>query len=235
MAKKLLKIMCLAIAIIMMSSIFASCSLFQINEERYRAEVAFEVGDVKVKVGDFVDYYSNTMKQYIDSGYDVQTVWDSLGDQFLLNYVVLNHIKGDASWQGVAQNPYGDLAQEYENAQYLLNEGDMELLLKNVRLALYQSIDNLVVTELGNTYTFAEEETEEDRPLNVLEEGVDFTIGAGALSAADFKTDVDEIDEYLGKFEQIDLSSFEDMVNAYLLDVNADGLTEILADLNKRV
>jgi len=235
MTKKLLKIMCLAMAIVMMSLIFASCSLFQINEERYRAEVAFEVGDVKVKVGDFVDYYSNTMKQYLDSGYDVQTVWDSLGDQFLLNYVILNQIKSDTSWQGVAQNPFGDFAQNYENAQYLLNEGDMELLLKNVRLALYQSIDSLVVTELENTYTFTEETEEEDRPLNVLEEGVDFTIGAGALSAADFKTDEEEIDEYLAKFEEIDLTSFEAMVNAYVLDVNADSLTETLADLNKRV
>ena len=62
MTKKIFKITCLVMAIIMMSFVLASCSLFQVNEERYRSETAFEVGDVSVTVGDFADFYANTME-----------------------------------------------------------------------------------------------------------------------------------------------------------------------------
>ena len=99
MTKKIFKITCLVMAIIMMSFVLASCSLFQVNEERYRSETAFEVGDVSVTVGDFADFYANTMAQYLDYGYDMQTVWDSLGNQLLLNFIVLNEIKSDSSWK----------------------------------------------------------------------------------------------------------------------------------------
>ena len=178
----------------MVTLLLASCSLFQVNQERYRAETAFEVGNVKVTVGDFVDFYSNTMKQYLDSGYDVQTVWDSLGDQLLLNFVILNEIRSYANPIGVPQDPYGEFAQQYENAQYLTNANDMELILKNVRVSLYQSLDNLVESELANTYTFEEATEEEDRPLNVLEPDVDFIIGPGAWAAADFEDNEEELE-----------------------------------------
>jgi len=235
MTKKLFKTMGLVMAIVMMTMILASCSLFQVNQDRYRKETAFEVGDVKVEVGDFVDFYSNTMKQYLDSGYDVQTVWDSLGDQFLLNYIILNEIKGNDSWGGVEQNPYGDFAKQYENAQYLLESGDMELLLKNVRVSLYQSIDSLVESELANTYTFNEVTAEEDRPLNVLEPNVDFMIGAGALAAGDFEDDVESLDEYLANFKSCELTDFNAIVNSYVMEEGSQGLEEVVAKLNERV
>ena len=184
MTKRLFKTMCLVMAVVMMTLLLASCSLFQINQDRYRTEAAFEVGDITVTVGDFTDFYSNTMKQYLDSGYDVQTVWDSLGDQLLLNFVILNEIKA-SNWTGVEQNPHGEFAKQYENAQYLLNSNDMDLLLKNVRVSLYQSIDSLVESELSGKYTFDAATAEEDRPLNVLESGKDYLIGAGAFAAAD--------------------------------------------------
>lgn len=235
MTKKLLKTMSLVMAIVMVTLLLASCSLFQVNQERYRAETAFEVGNVKVTVGDFVDFYSNTMKQYLDSGYDVQTVWDSLGDQLLLNFVILNEIRSYANPIGVPQDPYGEFAQQYENAQYLTNANDMELILKNVRVSLYQSLDNLVESELANTYTFEEATEEEDRPLNVLEPDVDFIIGPGALAAADFEDNEEELDEYLAKFGDCDLTSFDAIVNSYVLDADSASVKEILADLNKRV
>ena len=235
MTKKIFKITCLVMAIVMMSFVLASCSLFQVNEERYRSETAFEVGDVSVTVGDFADFYANTMAQYIDYGYDMQTVWDSLGDQLLLNFIVLNEIKSDPSWVGANQSPYGDVASNYKNAQYLTKSGDMELLLKNVRASLYESLDSLVETELSNAYTFAEATEEEDRPLNVLEPGVDFVLGAGALAATDFEDDVEALDEYLDLFRSCQLDDFTSIVNTYVFEESSEGLEEVLQKLNDRI
>ena len=235
MTKKIFKITCLVMAIVMMSFVLASCSLFQVNEERYRSETAFEVGDVSVTVGDFADFYANTMAQYLDYGYDMQTVWDSLGNQLLLNFIVLNEIKSDSSWKGVAQNPYGDVASKYENAQYLTKSSDMELLLKNVRASLYETLDGLVETELSNTYKFAQATEEEDRPLNVLEPGVDFVVGAGALAATDFKDDLETLDEYLDMFKACQLDDFNSIINTYVFDESTEGLTKAVQKLNDRI
>lgn len=230
MTKKIFRFISLTTAIVMTVSLLVGCALFPINEERYRDQSAITVGNETISVAAFQDFYTNTLSQYLSSGYDIQTVWDSLGEQLLLNYVILNEIKGDSTWVKSTQgSAYADLVAAHPSAEYLRDAGDMELLLKNVRQSLYTSLDDLTETELSNKYELNDAEEETDRTLNILEP-------VGTLSAADFNDDVDEIDEYLGKFRSCELT-LTAIVENYVFDTATDGskLNAVLEAINKRV
>ena len=105
----------------------------------------------------------------------------------------------------------------------------MELLLKNVRQSLYESLDDLTETELSNKYELEEAEEETERTLNILEP-------VSSLAAADFNEDVEELDKYLGKFRACELT-LTAIVENYVFDLKTDidKINEILEGLNERI
>ncbi len=236
MAKKIIRITSLILVVVLSAALLAGCSLFVLNNQRYRAETAITVGDVEITVGDFIDFYNNTMNQYVQNGYDAQTVWNALGNQLLMNYIIFDTIKKEAAdnnWIGVTQNaPYDAVAQKYDTAQYLLDADDIQLLLKNVRKSLYDSLNSLVETELSNKYTLNEAEKEEERALNVLDK---YNIYEGALTDADFENDIEKVNEELALYKDCDYTSFESIVNNYVFDEEDEKVSPLLAKLNKRV
>lgn len=230
MTKKIFRIISLTVAVVMTVSLLVGCALFPTNEERYREQTAITVGNETINVAAFQDFYTNTMSQYISNGYDIQTIWDSLGEQLLLNYIVLNEIKSDVNWVKSAQDSaYADLVSAHPAAEYLRYPGDMELLLKNVRQSLYESLDDLTETELSNKYELEEAGEETERTLNILEP-------VSSLAAADFNEDVEEVDKYLGKFRACELS-LTSIVENYVFDLKTDidKINEILEGINERI
>ena len=114
MTKKIFRIISLTVAVVMTVSLLVGCALFPTNEERYREQTAITVGSETINVAAFQDFYTNTMSQYVSSGYDIQTIWDNLGEQLLLNYIVLNEIKSDTNWVKSAQDSaYADLVSAH--------------------------------------------------------------------------------------------------------------------------
>lgn len=230
MTKKIFRIISLTVAVVMTVSLLVGCALFPTNEERYREQTAITVGSETINVAAFQDFYTNTMSQYVSAGYDIQTIWDSLGEQLLLNYIVLNEIKSDTNWVKSAQDSaYADLVSAHPATEYLRDPGDMELLLKNVRQSLYESLDDLTETELSNKYELEEAEEETERTLNILEP-------VSSLAAADFNEDVEELDKYLGKFRACELT-LTAIVENYVFDLKTDidKINEILEGLNERI
>ncbi len=236
MTKKITRITSLILVVVLTAAMLAGCSLFVLNNQRYRSDTAITVGDVEITVGDFIDFYNNTMYQYVQNGYDAQTVWNSLGNQLLMNYIIFDTIKKEvaaSNWTGVEQNePYDTVALKYEAAQYLLDADDVELLLKNVRKSLYDSLNSLVETELGNRYTFDDPTEEEERLINVLD---DYNIYEGALTDADFEDDIQKVNDELALYKDCDYTSFESMVNTYVFEEEDEKVSPLLTRLNKRI
>ncbi len=233
MAKKLLRLTCLVLVAIMLTTMLVGCSLFQLNQERYRAKPAITVGNTSVTVGDFMDFYTGTMTEYLKQGYSAQDVWDNLGKQLLVKYIVLDLIKGNNDWQGVKQNaPYDAIAAKYDNAKYLTGANDVELLLKNIRVSLYDSLNTLTETELSNTYVLKDAEKETERKLNTEKNP---KIYAGALTDADFDDDVESLDKKLALYKDCDLTDFNSILQNYVYEEEGTLVADALKKINKRI
>ena len=75
MTKKITRIFCMVLALALVCSFVAGCSMFQTNADRYREKTAMTVGEQTITVGALEDFINNNMSSYINQGYDIQTVW----------------------------------------------------------------------------------------------------------------------------------------------------------------
>ena len=212
MTKKITRIFCMVLALALVCSFVAGCSMFQTNADRYREKTAMTVGEQTITVGALEDFINNNMSSYINQGYDIQTVWDALIPQFVMNYVLVDMLKNDLPWPKVTQTH--SLASEYPDTEYLKNEGDMEFIMKTIKNSLYSSLDSLVETELGNKYKLNAAEEEEERKENIIPED-ELNLPLGGLTLNDYDDDIEGLDEDLAKYKPDSELTIDSILNGY--------------------
>ena len=142
MTKKITRLFCIVLALALVCTLdrvflalalvctfVAGCSMFQTNADRYREKTAFKVGEQTVTVGALEDFINTNMSNYLNQGYDIQSVWDALMPQFIMNYVLVDMLKEDLPWPKVTQTH--SAASDYPDSEFLKNENDMEFIMKN--------------------------------------------------------------------------------------------------------
>lgn len=233
MTKKITRIFCMVLALALVCSFVAGCSMFQTNADRYREKTAMTVGEQTITVGALEDFINNNISGYINQGYDIQTVWDSLIPQFVMNYVLVDMLKNDLPWPKVTQTH--SLASEYPDTEYLKNEGDMEFIMKTIKNSLYSSLDSLVETELGNKYKLNAAEEEEERKENIIPED-ELNLPLGGLTLNDYDDDIEGLDEDLAKYKPDSELTIDSILNGYKFeDENDPLLLDALAKINDRI
>lgn len=233
MTKKITRLFCMVLALALVCSFVAGCSMFQTNADRYREKTAMTVGEQTITVGALEDFINNNMSSYINQGYDIQTVWDALIPQFVMNYVLVDMLKNDLPWPKVTQTH--SLASEYPDTEYLKNEGDMEFIMKTIKNSLYSSLDSLVETELGNKYKLNAAEEEEERKENVIPED-ELNLPLGGLTLNDYDDDIEGLDEDLAKYRPDNELTIDSILNGYKFeDENDPLLLDALAKINDRI
>lgn len=233
MTKKITRLFCMVLALALVCSFVAGCSMFQTNADRYREKTAMTVGEQTITVGALEDFINNNMSSYINQGYDIQTVWDALIPQFVMNYVLVDMLKNDLPWPKVTQTH--SLASEYPDTEYLKNEGDMEFIMKTIKNSLYSSLDSLVETELGNKYKLNAAEEEEERKENVIPED-ELNLPLGGLTLNDYDDDIEGLDEDLAKYRPDSELTIDSILNGYKFeDENDPLLLDALAKINDRI
>ena len=95
MTKKITRLFCIVLALALVCTFVAGCSMFQTNADRYREKTAFKVGEQTVTVGALEDFINTNMSNYLNQGYDIQSVWDALMPQFIMKKYVVAADKGD--------------------------------------------------------------------------------------------------------------------------------------------
>lgn len=234
MTKRLTRIFSIILALVLVCSVLAGCSMFQTNPSRYREKTAMTVGDQTVTVGALEDFINNNMASYLNQGsYDAQTVWDALAPQFIMNYVLVDMIKKDMPWPNVTQTH--PLASDYPDSQYLKEAGDMEYIMKTIKNSLYSSLDSLVETELGNKYALNAVPEEEERKDNVISED-ELNMPLGGLTLNDYDDDLEGLNEDLLKYKPDTELTIESILNGYKFEnENDELLAESLAKINDRI
>lgn len=233
MTKKITRIFCMVLALALVCSFVAGCSMFQTNADRYREKTAMTVGEQTITVGALEDFINNNMSSYINQGDDIQTVWDALIPQFVMNYVLVDMLKNDLPWPKVTQTH--SLASEYPDTEYLKNEGDMEFIMKTIKNSLYSSLDSLVETELGNKYKLNAAEEEEERKENIIPED-ELNLPLGGLTLNDYDDDIEGLDEDLAKYKPDSELTIDSILNGYKFeDENDPLLLDALAKINDRI
>lgn len=233
MTKKVTRIFCIVLVLALTCAFFAGCSMFQINADRYRERTAMTVGEQTITVGALEDFINNNMSNYLNQGYDIQSVWDSLIPQFVMNYVLVDMIKAELPWPQVTQTHA--LASEYPDTDLLRYEYDMEFIMKTVKNSLYSSLDSLVETELNNKYALSAAEEDEDRKENVIPED-ELNLPLGGLTLNDYDDDIEGLDEDLAKYKPDTELTIESILNGYKFEDETDPLLlDALAKFNDRI
>lgn len=106
MTKKITRLFCIVLALALVCTFVAGCSMFQTNADRYREKTAFKVGEQTVTVGALEDFINTNMSNYLNQGYDIQSVWDALMPQFIMNYVLVDMLKEDLPWPKVTPDAF---------------------------------------------------------------------------------------------------------------------------------
>lgn len=233
MTKKITRLFCIVLALTLVCTFVAGCSMFQTNADRYREKTAFKVGEQTVTVGALEDFINTNMASYLNQGYDAQSVWDALMPQFIMNYVLVDMLKEDLPWPKVTQTH--SAASDYPDSEFLKNENDMEFIMKTVKNSLYQSLDSLVETELNNKYELNAAEEEEERKENVIPED-ELNLPLGGLTLNDYDDDIEGLDEDLAKYRADDELTVDSILNGYKFeDENDPLLLDALAKVNDRI
>lgn len=162
--KKSIKVLALVIAVVMVLSILAGCSLFGKEMAKYRNQTMLIVGNEPVSVGVVMDQFNNyyyNYSSYISSGYmTLNDLFSTVMDSIYTLYSKVDSYKNDVTTVKYTeeQNPYIKLG--YYSAEYL-TKSEMEYVLQYVKYGLFTSFDievnNYIALEIGKM----PEETEE--------------------------------------------------------------------------
>jgi len=145
--KKILSIIAIAAFGMMF---LAGCSLFQLNEERYRNQNVMTVGSEVVTLGEVIDFFNSNASSYIQSGYDLQSLWDSLFPFFVQQKMLISEYK--AAFKDSDKNT-SDLAKKYKNGEYVSDE-ELNFIRMTVFVSAYESLDTQTLKNLSSDFTF---------------------------------------------------------------------------------
>lgn len=135
----------------------AGCSLVQKNEDRYNNQIAVKVGNEEITLKQVMEFFDSNGGNYINSGYDAQTVWDALFAQYVQQMIGVDEYK--KSYEGTKYS--GERSLKYANGEYYTEE-ELAYLEKSLQVDILSSLDSLFETELKDLgYTLSEAEDNE--------------------------------------------------------------------------
>lgn len=145
--KKILSIIVLAV---FSMTFLVGCSLFVLNEDRYREQQVMTVGSEVVMLGEVIDFFNANAYSYIQGGSDVQSLWDSLFPYFIQQKMLISEYK--AAFNSSNKNT-SELAKKYKNGEYLTDE-ELNYIRMSIFVSTYKSLDTQTKQNLASDFNF---------------------------------------------------------------------------------
>ena len=198
---------------------FAGCSLFQLNQERYRSQTVLSTGKVDYTLGQAMSYLDTYLAHYVSAGYDAASVLKSLYPQMVQRLVVLSEYTS-----GHSEINQSDRAKKYQFGTYL-TEDDLIYTEKITTYNYFATLDSSVLSDLksqGYAFDDAADERVKKTDYGTVE----------SLAKMDFKYDLKKLNRQLAKkYNPAD----ENGEYHYQFAEGDAALEKTLADLNDRL
>lgn len=224
--KKGLRFICLIVVLVILATLLVSCSLFQLNDERYRAqELATMPNGTVVTLGQFIDFMNNNASSYLsNSNYDRQEVWDYFYSMFINQMIIVDDYI--FAYKKVYSNSLKAGLVKY--SEYLTDD-DILYYVNNIILSLYSSLDTEAETylnEKGFSFDTAPSEPTATTKTEIEED---------SIYMSGYTRDLEKIDKALEKYNPILIPSSEDFEIDYVFEAGNEKLIKKVTELNKRI
>ncbi|MEG1923719.1 MAG: hypothetical protein RR307_04615 [Clostridia bacterium] len=212
--QRYVKFIGVVLAVVLAFTVLTGCSMFARNQKRYRAQIAAKIGNQEVSLKDIMDFFDVNGANYINYGYDAQTVWDALFPQYIAQIIGLDQYKANFK-----EPKYdGDRNKKYTDGGYL-KDSDLLYFEKQVQNDLMTNMDTLVETEFKNDGYIFSEDKGDARPEHteiIIQSNLTWTSRATAfdMKALDKKLDIHKKQSDTNHVDYI----FTDKTDARLID-----------------
>ncbi len=212
------KIFSIILVLILCVAMMTGCSLFELNQQRYRNQATVKTGDVTLTLGDAIDFFESNAPYYVQQGMTVQAAWDALYPQFVQQAVILDEYLKTHDAINTS-----DKAKKYRYGTYVSDEY-LEYVEKQNTLSFFASLDSLTLENLKEDFNIGSKTTQSRTSLtekgtltSLAEDEITFDLAAVNKELKNYQEPVD------GKYEYV----FRNNEDAALL--------KILANLNERL
>ncbi len=234
--KKARKILTLILVAVMVTGIFAGCSLFGRNVEKYRGQTVATVGNEKITAGKLLDTFNNmyyTYQQYISAGYmTLNDLFNNTMESLYTQYMKMDDYKTS---EGVtvyteSQNKY---VNDYENAKFV-TQAEVEFAIKYVKYSVFGVFDNYLENYVAVDYDLADKE-EEDTSRDFTKPDDMGDADSYAVKVYNDRFVNEDCDEYFADYyPELDLTAAAYTDYVYTSETDA-GLLKKVENFNKRI
>lgn len=234
--KKITKLLALTLAIVMLCTVLAACSLIGTDVARYRNVVAFTVGDEDVTIGTIIDAYSTNVYSYysyISAGYSTyEEVFSSTMSELYQKYIMLDSYKQDSSSVIYTSSENKYISLGIANMEYLTEE-EAEFVLSNMKHTIFTTLDSYVegyiTAEVGDLADVEDDTSREFTELDSITTGQTYT---DYLISESY--DVEDINEYFDEYYSMSsFDRYELEVDSYVYSTT--DAAAMVASINERL